>query len=558
MELRATLHHRFPIAPGLLAAFIVCVYGLMVPSLADEPEAAIQPLLLGQGDDLSGTPDPLTLWPDDSMPPQPESTPPLTSSAKESKDAASKSKDAASKSKDEPSESKDKAKKTPDKKCDEKKKKELAKAVATAYKGVFYDNDFSYLLDPCYEGWQLGDLLKRRSIGPNTTWDVGGQYRFRFQDEQNFRGLGLTGLDDDFLLQRTRLFINGQWGTRFRVYAEYLDAVSTNESLAPRLIEENRSEMLNLFADSVLLDTGEGKLTARAGRQELLYADERLLSPLDWANIRRTFDGGRLIWKTKKLETNAIWVMPLSIVPTRFDGPNRNQQLYGLYSSYFASETDTVDAFYLAFDDDVTGRRVDGIGGRVYRQHGQFLSELWGDYQFGENADDTAHQAGAWTFGIGRNLPGAWKPNLWVYYDWASGGHRQGAGDGHFQFFPLAHKYFGYMDFFGRSNIESPNVRLTMDPSEKLQILVWYYYLFLEDRRDTPYTVQMTPFFPGVTPAAAELGHELDLLATYKLGPRASLLGGYSHFFSGAYYDTPGLPFSGDADFLYLQYQLSF
>ena len=41
--------------------------------------------------------------------------------------------------------------------------------------------------------------------------------------------------------------------------------------------------------------------------------------------------------------------------------------------------------------------------------------------------------------------------------------------------------------------------------------------------------------------------------ATYKLSPRSGMLLGYSHFFAGAYYDTPGLPYSGDANFYYVQ-----
>lgn len=454
---------------------------------------------------------------------------------------------------------KEKEKPKPDKdKCDEKKKEALKKAVAGAYKGVFYDNDFSYVLDPCYKGAELGDGLKRLPVGRETTIDLGGQYRFRFDEEQNFRGLGLTGLDDDFLLHRVRLFGNVQFGPRMRLFAEYLDAVITNEEFAPRAIEENRSDMLNLFWDAVLVDNDLGKMTARAGRQELLYGDERLISPLDWANTRRTFDGSRLLWRTKKYDLDAFWVRPLRPNPSRFDSPDLDQQLYGVYSTYHAENTNTVDAFYLAFDNDLTGRRFDSFGGRIYDGQGDWLSELWGDFQFGTNSDNSSHNAGAWTCGIGRNLPGSWKPALWLFYDWASGGRDLGRGEGHFQFFPLAHKYLGFMDLFGRSNIESPNVRLTIDPTEKLQILAWYYYLFLEDKRDTPYSVVMTPFFPGVAPAATSLGHEIDLLATYKLGPRATLLGGYSHFFSGAYYNTPGLPFHGDADFVYLQYQLNF
>jgi hypothetical protein len=222
-----------------------------------------------------------------------------------------------------------------------------------------------------------------------------------------------------------------------------------------------------------------------------------LISPLDWANIRRTFDGSRLLWRTKKFELDAFWVMPLRVEASGFDGPNRNQQFYGTYSAYKPNETDVLETFYLGFDDDLVGKRIDCVGGRLYRAEGDWLGELWGDYQFGENSDDGAHNAGAWTMGLGRVLPGTWKPTLWVFYDWASGGRQQGAGEGHFQFFPLVHKYLGFMDFFGRSNIESPNVRLTFDPSEKLQVLIWYYYFFLETRGDTPYSVVMTPFFPG-------------------------------------------------------------
>jgi Alginate export len=442
--------------------------------------------------------------------------------------------------------------------CDKKKKEALAKAVASAHKGVFYDNDFAYVLDPCYRGSEIGDLLKRQPLTGNITTDLGGQYRFRFHSEQNLRGQGLTGRDDDFLLHRTRLFANVQAGKHFRVFAEYLDAVSTNEQFAPRAIEENRSDMLNLFADAVLLDDGQDKVTVRAGRQELLFGDERLISPLDWANTRRTFDGSRVLYRSKKLDMDGFWVMPLRTDPSQFDGPIRDQQLYGVHSTYRGDDSDVFESFYLAFDDDRTGQRVDNFGGRLFSGYDDWLAELWGNYQFGTNPDDAARSAGAWTCGLGRNLPGSWKPTLWVFYDWASGGRSLGRGEGNFQFFPLAHKYLGFMDLFGRSNIESPNARLTFDPSEKLQILVWYYYLFLETKQDTPYSVAMVPFSPGVTPGAAELGHEIDLLSTYKLGPRSSLVGGYSHFFSGAYYDTPGLPFSGDADFLYLQYQLNF
>jgi hypothetical protein len=118
------------------------------------------------------------------------------------------------------------------------------KAVAGAYKPVFYDNNFDYLCDPCYDDWRLGDRLKRMGIGNCVVVDFGGQYRLRQHAERNIRNtaavtnaLGLTGADDDFLLHRTRLFLNAEVGSRLRFYVEMLDAVSNYEDLRPRGIE---------------------------------------------------------------------------------------------------------------------------------------------------------------------------------------------------------------------------------------------------------------------------------------------------------------------------------
>jgi hypothetical protein len=179
--------------------------------------------------------------------------------------------------------------------------------------------------------------------------------------------------------------------------------------------------------------------------------------------------------------------------------------------------------------------------------------------QFGENSDGTDHGAGFAMAGVGHKWSQRdWKPVLWLNYDWASGGNLQGARRGFDHLFPLGHKYLGFMDLYGRSNINTPNVQLTFQPHEKLTVLVWYYYFFLDRLDDTPYNVNMTPFAPGVAPGSRDLGHEIDLTFTYAVNQRTDILLGYSHFFEGEYYSTPGLPYNGDADFFYLHYQWNF
>ena len=443
--------------------------------------------------------------------------------------------------------------------CTKKKKEALAKAVGAAHKPLHYLNDFSYINDPCYCDWWPGDRLKQMKLGDCTTVDIGGQYRFRFHGEDNMRnfgpggGLGLTGADDEFLLHRLRLYTNIKYGDNVRFFGEMLHAVSTFEDLGPRPIEENYWDIQNLF-----IDIKAGNFLARAGRQEIALGGQRLISPLDWANTRRTFDGGRLIYNNEDWTIDSFWLRPLVRDRDSIDDANEDQSIYGVYSTYKGFDKDTLEAYWLAFDNDAAPFNFQTIGTRYLGSLGDYKVEVEGGYQFGDNPDNTNHDAGFFTAGLGRSFADVtWKPSLWFYYDWASGsGEARGNGFHHFQ--PLAHKYLGFMDLFGRRNIETPNIQLTFSPHKKWKCMVWWYYFFLENQNDTPYNVVMGPFQPGVAPGSADLGQEIDLTAVYSINARMKFLLGYSHFAPGDYYETPGLAFDGPANFFYAQYHLNF
>jgi len=431
---------------------------------------------------------------------------------------------------------------------------------AKSHKGMFYDNNFDYLCDPCYGNGYLGDNLKRLGIGDAITVDVGGQYRLRSHHERNMRGLGLTGVDDDFLLHRTRLYVNTEIGSRVRVYAEMLDAVSNYENFGPRPIEENRTDLQNLFVDAVAMDNYNGTLTARVGRQELVYGNQRMVSPLDWANTRRTFDAVKLLWKGQNWDVDGFRSRPLRRDTVQVDPPNLDREMYGMYSTYKGLPNDKLDLYWLALDFHDAGFLYDTFGARYSGNRGPWLYEFEGAAQFGQNADGSGHSAGAFTLGVGRKFDCAlWNPTLWLYYDWASGDDTVGNGYHHYQ--PLAHKYLGFMDLFGRRNIEDANVLFTMQPHKKVKLLLWYHILWLANINDVPYNVNMTPFagLAGGTAGSRDLGQELDVIANFLIAPRVNLLFGYSHFFAGDFYaTTPGVPYNGDADFFYTQFHVNF
>lgn len=453
---------------------------------------------------------------------------------------------------------------------------QLAKKVAGAYKGVFYANDFSYLSDPGYCDWHLGDRLKRMPLGDCWLVDVGGQYRMRAHFERNIRNsgavpnaLGLTGNDDDFLLQRTRLYVNSEYGSHFRFFAEMLDAESSFERNAPpRPIEENRYEVQNLFWELRGLDVGRGTFGARVGRQELLLGAERLISPLDWANTRRTFEGARVMWSGPQWDVDGFWVRPMkrnAAHREKLDAPNLQRQLYGVYATYKGFCRDKAEVYWLALDYEdfpagTGGIRYDTLGARYWGGRDNWLYEFEGGVQFGDNADGSEHSAGFATLGWGRKFPCApLQPTVWLWYDWASGDNTRDNGFHHYE--PLAHKYNGFMDLFGRRNLHDISLQAMTRLSDRSQLLLWYHYFRVSNINDVPYNVTMTPFagLPAGSSGSADLGHEIDLLLTHALTPRVNLALGYSHFFAGNYYrTTPGVPFNGDADFVYARWLVNF
>ena len=448
--------------------------------------------------------------------------------------------------------------------CTKQKKQAATDKMIGAYKGLFYANDFGYLNDRCYAGPGFcGDVFKGLCCN---RLDIGGEARVRFHDEENHRGLGLTGVDDNFWLTRYRLFANYRMNDIFRIYGEYLYADSAGEDFNNRPIEENRGEIQNLFFDTKLTD----RATLRLGRQELLFGNQRLISPLDWANTRRTFDGGRLIYQGETWNVDGFFTHPVNrnaANESKIDDANENIDLFGVYASRDDLSIGTVEAYYLGLDNSDLAFDYHTLGTRVFgKTGGGLLYETEAGIQFGSNSPGFGnHSAEYFTAGLGRQLDisCSWKPTVWFWYDWASGGSDIPAArgdDGFDHLFPLAHKYLGFMDLFGRRNINDVNVQFITPVlgSSKVKLLVWYHYLFL-DELTTPYGVTLAPFNPANAAGDRELGHEIDVLFNITLNPRNSMLVGYSFFNAGDYYDTTaGVPADQDAQFFYWQYQTRF
>ena len=434
----------------------------------------------------------------------------------------------------------------------------LAQERPTEQDGVVYEEPFTQVsLDKFSLAGRLQDT--KAAI---RDFDFGGQFRMRYHNENNHRpspaltnGLGLTGTDDNFLLYRTRLWMDATVNERLNVYFELLDAESTLENFPPRGNEVDRLNIHQAYADIAIND----RLQARVGRRSLDIGSTRFAGMGEWANTRRAFDGLQLSLAGEQFDFDAYYLHPLSIRPHDSNQTNTDVRLYGINTQQHVDEDTILEYYWLTLELDNISARYDTLGAYWKGARGDLLYELEGGVQAGRNPDQTDHHAGFGVVGLGTHLPGRLAGQFWVYYEWASGSDTPGNGWHHY--FPRAHRHLGYMDLYGRRNLNDLNVRWNYQPTESLELRVHYHYFSLANRADVPYNTNMTPFagLGSNTSGSSSLGHEIDLLAILTLSERLKFQIGYSHFFAGEYYQTTvGVPYAGDASFFYTQMALEF
>lgn len=429
----------------------------------------------------------------------------------------------------------------------------------------FFDADFRFVdaIDPSER--TLVERLKRIPLNDCWMMSTGGQVWTRFMSEHNSR---LTETDNSYLLLRNRVFGDLCYENLARVYGEYLWADSSSEELPPAVIDVNRGDILNLFVDVNLLEIEKRPVYVRVGRQELLLGSQRLVSTLDWANTRRTFDGVRLFRTGEKYDFDLFFAQNVPPLASDFDRADEDQDFAGTWFTYRPKKGTFLDAYYLFLNNSNTVVQqgivraptdVHTLGTRWAGDREGFLWDFETMLQLGEQ--ETADLvAGAVSAGLGRNWKDrCWNPTAWIYYDYASGDSEPNAGRFHTfnQLYPFGHFYLGWLDLVGRQNIHDANAHLIFYPTNWMTTMLQYHRFWLAERQDALYNAGGVAIRRDPTGLAGrDVGHEIDIILNFHVARYSNVLVGYSKLFGGSFLErTANANQADDAELGYAMFE---
>lgn len=427
------------------------------------------------------------------------------------------------------------------------------------YQVLRQNEDWSVLLrEPQQDVWDPVKFIRLDDDG-DAFASIGGSARVR---GEGWRGFGFEdGADDEYALSRALLHMDLHIGPHVRLFAEGRTAQSTERSLpgGHRPGDVDYLDVQQLFVDIAASDLGDvDSVTLRPGRQLLSFGSERLVSPLDWSNAMRTWDGVSLAATAYEWTVTAFWALFVPIDSTDLNEEEADEKLFGLYATRPADRDEvSTDAYWLV--NRRVGQSFNGTTGREDR-HTLGL-RLWGQTRLGIDYElEGAFQTGELntehisafmlSYEAGYTLE-ALAARGWVGFDYASGDEEPGGSVQTFsQLYPNSHDHLGITDAIGRQNITDGSAGIEWTPRSNLELNLAGHVFWLANENDALYDATGTAVRAGGTASSRFIGTELDLTAKLYTGDHLVWSLGYGHFFTDSALRQSGS--SEDVDFFYV------
>ncbi len=354
-----------------------------------------------------------------------------------------------------------------------------------------------------------------------------GQVRFR--NEADGRDFNNDSDLNTYSLLRARLGASIQPLPDVKVYIQVQDSRAfgsepgTLSSTANLDVHQAYFQLNNLWGKSVDL---------KVGRQEMIYAGQRLIGAVGWHNVGRAFDGVKLTFgKNNTLDVFNMIVTESSAasgVPS-IGAESADFNFFGVYYKHRKKQGYKLDLYGLIesnLRETVPGE--DDLGRVTLGSYAK--GKLSGNFDFeSELALQVGKRLGQdvsafmLTGALGYTFASARKPHVSIGYDYLSG---MDAGDTDYKVFDTLfatnHKFYGFMDYFlnvpahtGGAGLQDFMVKGKLPLRSNLSLSGHFHN------------------FRAAKGAEKNLGNELDFSLNYKYNAAVSAVWGLSVFMPG-------------------------
>jgi hypothetical protein len=372
-----------------------------------------------------------------------------------------------------------------------------------------------------------------------------GEYRARLE---GFTGGGFADNDDAYFLNRFRINMQIKptaW-LKFNFQGQDSRVFGKNQNPAAPPYQDT----MDLRLAYVEIGDSEKKVFGlRAGRQELVFGEQRLVGHLNWTNTARSFDAVRGTIRGNGYRLDAFASTVVSAVDGEFNRAFRTKadNFHGLYGGMEKLVPKAVIEPYL-FWRVTRNLRTEGAqpGNRDFKTIGfRWVGKLPAQFDYGTEiagqtgslgSDSVGAWAGHWV--LGYTAKAKFKPRLVAEYNYASGDKdpkdgKRGTFD---QLYPTGHDKYGLADQVGWRNIHDIRAGVEVKPNPKWTVVPNYHNYWLASATDSLYAASGAAIVRKLDGSAGtHVGQELDLSTVYALNKQMQIGGGFAHLFPGEF-----------------------
>ncbi len=353
---------------------------------------------------------------------------------------------------------------------------------------------------------------------------LGGEARFRLESWDNWRLRPAN--DNTFTFWRVRAHADLHVGDHVQFFVEGISAQTDDRDLpgGRRTVDVDALDLLQAWGQVTAPIGNEATFTFRAGRMELLFGRQRLVSPHDFTDSRRSWDGFMGVLDVGGWSVSGFWTQFVPVAKYSFNQSTGGTKFYGVYAAGNAPLVDAgLDLYWLVLEttaaafNGTTGRQErHTVGGRLFTDFGDspFDFDVEGAYQFGDVGSgdiDAFFVTGDVGYTFEELLGGT---RTFIGAGYASGDHQPGGDVQTFHpLFTPGYSFLGFAAEFGRLNNIDIHTGVTFHPIERLTVDVHLHWFWLADEDDA-----LSHAGNGVavaTPTARYVGSELDVVLRY-------------------------------------------